>query len=132
MTSLRNIGIVAAVLGAVGTLAMMLHSASWQVADAITLALLLWACLPYIVLAISNFRIHRRGPSFASGIAILAASLLVVTFSVWLYYDSIYVYTTSTSALIFLFLPGYALVATAVIYYVTKALTSLLARRRKV
>jgi len=132
MTSLRNIGIAAAILGAVGTLAIMLHQVSWQVADATTLALLLWACLPYIVLAISNFRIHRRGPSSVSGIAILAASLLVVTFSVWLYYDSVYVSTTSTSALIFFFLPGYALVATAVIYYVTKTLASLLARRRKV
>lgn len=59
MTSLRNIGIVAAVMGAVGTIAMMLHAVSWQVADAITLAFLLWACLPYIVLLISNFRIHR-------------------------------------------------------------------------
>lgn len=132
MTSLRNIGIAVAVLGAAGTLAIMLHAASWQVADATTLALLLWACLPYIVLAISNFRIHRRGPSSGSGIAILAASLLVVTLSVWLYYDSVYVSTTSTSALIFIFLPGYALVATAVIYYVTKAVISLLARRRKV
>ena len=132
MTSLRNIGIAAAVVGAVGTLAIMLHATSWQVADAITLAFLLWACLPYIVLLISNFRIHRRGPSFASAIAILAASLLVVTFSLWLYYDSVYVSETSTSALIFVFLPGYALVATGIIYYVTKALTSLLARRRKV
>ena len=132
MTSLRNIGIAAAILGAVGTLAIMLHAASWQVADATTLALLLWACLPYVVLVISNFRIHRRSPSAASGIAILAASLVVVTLSVWLYYDSVYVSTTSTSALIFLFLPGYALAATAVIYYVTKALTALLARRRKV
>jgi hypothetical protein len=114
------------------TLAIMLHAASWQLADVTTFTLLLWAGLPYIVLLISNLRIHRRGASFASGIAILAASLIVVIFSVWLYYDSVYVSKASTSALIFVFLPGYTLVATAIIYYVTKALTSLVARRRKV
>ncbi len=130
MASLRNIGIALSILGVAGTLGMVLQAASWEI-HAATLILLAWACLPYIVLAISTLRIHKKSSSPASRIAIFVASLIVVILSLYIYYDAMFVSVTSTSALIFLFLPGYALVAIVVIYYVTKFLTGLLARSRK-
>ena len=130
MRLLKNIGIVILVLGVVCTLAILGYTTSW--ADGVDLILpflYLWVLLPYIVLLVATVKIHQRDASAASRIAVFIASVAVVILSVLIYYDSMFVSVTSTSGLIFLFLPLYALAAVVVVYLVSWFIGFLLRRR---
>ena len=132
MRLLKNIGIVILVLGVVCTLAILGYTTSW--ADGVDLILpflYLWVLLPYIVLLVATVKIHQRDASAASRIAVFIASVAVVILSVLIYYDSMFVSVTSTSGLIFLFLPLYALAAVVVVYLVSWLFIGFLLRRRE-
>jgi glucan phosphoethanolaminetransferase (alkaline phosphatase superfamily) len=119
MKSLRNIGIITIVIGAVFTTGIMISttSAVSSLSDLlITLGFYVWVILPFIILIILTLYIHRKGLSSASRIAILLTSILVVVSSVLIYWASIFNSESSTSALVFIFIPIYALAATAVVY----------------
>jgi hypothetical protein len=132
MKALKNIGFVVVALGIVCTLAIMVYTTSWDDGVDFTLVFFyLWVLLPYIVLLVSTVRIHQRGASDASRIAIFIASVIVVILSVLIYYDSMFVSVTSTSGLIFLALPLYALAAIAIVYLVSWLLIGFLVRRRE-
>jgi hypothetical protein len=132
MSSLKKIGIAVVVLGLLCTLAILTYSTSWEQDVRLVLPLLYaWVLLPYIVLLISTFRIHRASSSDASRTAIFVSSLAVVILSVLVYYDAIFASSSSTSALVFLFVPGYALAAIAVIYFAGRFLIGYLRRQRK-
>ena len=132
MKALMNIGFVVVALGIVCTLAIMVYTTSWEYGVDFTLPFFyLWVLLPYIVLLVSTVRIHQRGASDASRIAIFIASVIVVILSVLIYYDSMFVSVTSTSGLIFLALPLYALAAIAIVYLVSWLLIGFLVRRRE-
>jgi hypothetical protein len=130
MKLLKNIGIAVVALGVVCTLAIMVYTTSWEDGVDFTLPILyLWVLLPYIVLFIATVKIHRRGASDASRVAIFIASVAVVILSVLIYYDSMFVSVASTSGLIFLALPLYALAAIAIVYLVSWLLIGFLVRR---
>ena len=132
MNSLKSIGIAVVILGVICTLAILVYSTSWEEGVDLTLPIFyLWILLPYIVLLVSTFRIHRANSSSASRLAIFICSLAVVILSVLIYYEAIFVSLSSTSALVFLLVPGYALAAIAVIYFVSSFLLGLLKRQRK-
>ena len=127
MRSLRNIGIVTVVIGALITLGIMVFetSAVNSLSDLlITLGLYVWALLPFLVLVGLTFYIHRKGLSPASRVAILLTSVAVVVPTVFIYWASLvntswisFLYSeSSTSALLFLFIPLYGLIATALVY----------------
>jgi hypothetical protein len=127
----KNLGIAVVVLGAVCTLAIMVYATSWENGFDFTLPVFyLWVLLPYVVLLVSIVRIHQKDTSTASRAAILITSISVVTFSQLIYYDSMFVSLTSTSALIFVFLPIYALAAIAIIYLVSRILVGFLVRQK--
>jgi hypothetical protein len=132
MKALKNIGIAVAALGLICTLAIMVYTTSWEEGVDFTLPFLyLWVLLPYIVLLVTTVKIHRRGATDASRIAIFIASLVVAILSVLIYYDSMFVSVTSTSALIFLALPLCALAAIAIVYLVSWLLIRFIVRRRE-
>jgi hypothetical protein len=119
MKNLRNIGIVASIVGAAITSWIMYSttSAVGGLSDLlITLGFYGWALLPFIVLIVVTSLIHRKGLSAAARVAILFTSLLVVASSVLIYWDSIFNSESSTSALVFVFIPLYTLGATAVVF----------------
>ena len=119
MKLLKTIGIVVVLLGLGCTLSIMLSTTSWESGIDFTLLLLyLWALLPYIVLLVLTVIIHRRNASDASRIAIFITSVVVVTLSVVSYYHAMFVSVTSTSALVFVVIPLYALAAIAIFYFV--------------
>ena len=131
MKHLKNIGVVLVALGVVCTLSIMAYTTPWEEGvDFIILLLYLWVLLPYIVLLVSTVKIHQRGAD-ASRIAIFIASVAVVILSVLIYYESIFVSVTSTSGLIFLALPFYALAAIAIVYLVSWLLIGFLVRQRE-
>ena len=131
MKFLKNVGIAVAVLGAAGTLAIMFYTTSWESGIDFTLLLLyFWALLPYIVLLALSVMIHRRNASDASRIAVFIASVTVVSLSLLSYYHATFVDVSSTSALVFVVIPFYALAATAMIYFVCWMLIRVVRKRR--
>ena len=119
MKSLRAIGIVISVIGAVVTLGIMYSttSAVGGLSDLlITAGFYVWAILPFITLIVLTSFIYRKGLSSAARVAILLTSVLVVVSSVLIYWGAIFGSESSTSALAFIFVPIYALASTAVVY----------------
>ncbi|HYG82518.1 MAG TPA: hypothetical protein VD861_19130 [Pyrinomonadaceae bacterium] len=119
MKNLRNVGIIISVVGALITCAIMTWAASalGSVSDLlVTLGFYAWAVLPFVILIVLTLYIHRKGLSSASRVAVLLTSILVVVSSVLIYWASIFRSESSTSALVFVFIPLYALAAIAVVY----------------
>lgn len=119
MKTLKYIGIVIILLGALIALGIMDSTATpvGGLADLlITLGFYLWVILPFAVLILLTTSIHRKGLSTTSRIAIFLTSILVVVSSVLIYWAAIINSASSTSALIFIVIPIYALVAIAVVY----------------
>ncbi|MBC8029627.1 MAG: hypothetical protein H7Z16_05910 [Pyrinomonadaceae bacterium] len=119
MKSLRNIGMIINVLGAVVTFGIMGSTTSpiGSLADLLfTLGFYAWVGLPFVVLIVLTFYIHRKGLSPAARVAILLTSILVAASSVLVYWASIFNSESSTSALVFVVIPFYALIAIAVVY----------------
>jgi len=130
MKLLKNVGIVVVLLGLGCTLSIMLSTTSLEDGIDFTLLLLyLWALLPYIVLLGLTIMIYRRNGSDASRIAIFITSVVVVTLSVFSYYHAMFVSQTSTSALVFVVIPFYALAAIAIFFFVCWMLIRLMRRR---
>lgn len=119
MKGFRNIGLVVIIIGAVITLGIMstTTSAVSSLSDLlITIGFYLWVLLPFIILIILTIYIHRKAQSSASRLAILLTSILVVLSSVLIYWVSIFNSESSTSALVFIFIPVYALLAIALVH----------------
>jgi drug/metabolite transporter (DMT)-like permease len=118
MKGLRNTGLITIIIGAVITSGIMISttSAVSSLSDLfITLGFYIWVILPFILLVILTIYIHRKAHSSASRVAILLTSILVVVSSVLIYWVSIFNSESSTSALVFIFIPIYALVAIALL-----------------
>ncbi len=119
MKRLRNIGLISIIVGAIITSVIMISttSAISSLSDLlITLGFYVWVILPFIVLLILTLYIDRKGLSPASRVAILFTSILVVISSLVIYWASIFNSESSTSALVFIFIPIYALAVIAVVH----------------
>jgi hypothetical protein len=130
MKSLRTIGIVTTITCAIATLVIMgsTTSAVASLADIlVTLGFYLWVVLPFAVLIALTFYIHRKG-SPASRVAIFLTSIIVAVSSVFFYWASIFKSESSTSALVFIFVPFFDLIAIAVVYLIAWLVLRLLMR----
>lgn len=119
MKSLRNIGLITIIIGAIITSVIMISttSAISSLSDLlITLGFYVWVILPFIVLLLLTLYIDRKDLSPASRVAILLTTILVVISSLVIYWASIFSSESSTSALVFVFIPIYALAAIAVVH----------------
>jgi hypothetical protein len=131
MKSLRTIGIVITITCAIATLVIMgsTTSAVASLADIlITLGFYTWVVLPFAVLIALTFYIHRKGLSPASRVAIFLTSVIVTVPSVFFYWASIFKSESSTSALVFIFIPFFTLIAIAVVYLLAWLVLRLLMR----
>jgi hypothetical protein len=134
MNNSKSIGIITAVVGALATLGMMASttSAVGGLKDLlVTLGFYAWVLLPFVALIALTIYIHRKTLSPASRVAILLTSILVVVTSVPAYWSSIFNSESSTSALVFIFIPLYSLVAIGVGYGLVRLLLGLLMRKSK-
>ena len=119
MKNLKNVGLAVIALGILITFGIMASttSAVGSLPDLLfTLGFYVWVALPFLVLIALTYYIHRKGLSPASRAAVLITSLLVVVSSVLVYWASIFNSESSTSALVFIFIPLYALAAIALVY----------------
>jgi hypothetical protein len=131
MKSLRTIGIVITITCAIATFVIMGSTTSAVAGFAdilITLGFYLWVVLPFAVLIALTFYIHRKGLSPASRVAIFLTSIIVTMSSVLFYWASIFKSESSTSALVFIFIPFFTLIAIAVVYLIAWLVLRLLMR----
>ena len=134
MKNLKSIGIITVIVGALATLGMMVSttSAVGGMNDLlITLGFYVWVLVPFIILLVLTAYIHRKPLSPASRFAIFLTSILVVVSSVLAYGASIFNPDSSTSALIFIFVPVYSLVAIGVGFGLSRLLLGLLLTKSK-
>src|SRR5438105_13118938 len=100
--------------GALASLAIMISTtaAPASMSDiVVTIGLYVWVMVPFVVLLGWTLLVYRRGHSLAARRAIVVTDVLVVAAAVFLYWDAIFRSDSSTSALVFLFVPIYSLIA---------------------
>ena len=107
--SLRRVSYSVLVLGGLGTFALMIYAAEGF--RSLVSGFTVWALVPYAVFAIAT-RIARTR---ASIIAASVASFIAVFFGVFIYVDALFIHISSTSALVFVFIPLYQLLAGLVV-----------------
>jgi len=69
-----------------------------------------WAILPYLSFYIISVYAHKRKFEPALPLATCITSALMLIFTMIVYIDGIFIHTSSTSALVFLFVPFYLLI----------------------
>ncbi len=98
-----------ATLGAAVTIAAMIHGGGGL--RSVLNGFMIWALLPYGALAAAAAISRTRG----SLIAAFVVCLLAVLFGSFIYLDALFIHTSSTSALVFIFIPLYQLLAAVVV-----------------
>lgn len=94
--------------------------------------IMLWACAPYFVLGTAAFMLRRSYPDNRSiPVASFVTSLLVLGFTLLVYVDGCLIHTSSTSALLFLFVPVWIFIGSPVVWTVTSWISTGLWKVRK-
>jgi hypothetical protein len=101
---------VALAIGGGGTLAAMTYAS-----DDVSPVFAGWLLVPYLILLIDLARARTQGMLIVT----FAVSILAVVFAIAAYFDALFISTSSTSALAFLFVPLYQLVAALVVLVVS-------------
>ncbi len=104
-----------AVCGGIFTVAMAIHAAGGFRLDAVLFDL--WAIAPYAVFVLASRLAVSRGAS----IAVLVCCTLATVFAVSVYYDAFFGHISSTSGLVFLFIPLYQLIFAGVLLVIVAA-----------
>jgi hypothetical protein len=107
----RGIEISALSVSIVMTVFAMLRAALWQI-DPGALLIMLWTISPYICLFLADVGLRKTAPHLKMSSVFLAASLLMLGFTLLAYGGSSQ--GSSTYALIFLFVPFYLYLGGAV------------------
>ena len=96
-------------VGAAATLAAMVYAGGSlrSLLDGFTI----WALVPYAAFAAAAAIARTRGSLLAAFLSCLAA----VGFGLFIYWDALFVHISSTSALVFIFIPLYQLLAAAIV-----------------
>jgi integral membrane sensor domain MASE1 len=121
----RTIEAVSLTLAAVFTFVTMLYGAGWKLEWS---GFYPWALSPYFGFFVLS-RFAGRFSSFAAGAGCIAAAVMLA-FTLFAYGDGMYIHTSSTSALIFIFAPLYLLVGGLVVFGIALAVNRLTGLRR--
>jgi len=92
------------IFAAIFSLIMMLFASQWDLDISY-----LWTILPYGTFFLISYIFNNRKLSNIVPIATCVTSILIFLFSLIVYIDGILIHTSSTSALLFLFVPIYIL-----------------------
>ena len=122
MKLLTRVALGMMLVAAVATWFLMFRASSWTIGFDWIIA---WALLPYAALSLYTLARSRHDFSGAGGKASFWACLVALVFALWAYVDASFAHLSSTSALVFLFVPLYVLVGGPllgeVLYRVIKA-----------
>jgi hypothetical protein len=98
----RFIEITALSVSALTTILIMFYSSDFKVYLDFFYA---WAILPYLSFYIISVYAHKRKFEPVLPLATCITSVLMLMFTMLVYIDGIFIHTSSTSALLFLFVP---------------------------
>lgn len=102
----RSVETGALVIAAISSIILMMVASGWDLSFDLSY---LWAILPYVTFFIISSVIHTRWLSPILPLATCITSILILSFTLVVYVDGIFIHTSSTSPLIFLFVPFYLL-----------------------
>ena len=107
--TVRSVSYSVLVLASLSTLGFMVYAA--QSFRSLLSGFTLWALTPYLTFASAICIARTRGSIIAASIV----SLVAVFFATCAYIEALFVHISSTSALVFLFIPFYQLLAAFVV-----------------
>jgi len=82
----------------------------------------LWITLPYFTFFIVSYSANRKASSRNVYLASFITSIIIVILPLLIYVDAFYIHSTSTSALVFIFIPFYVLIGGPAIFFVISKL----------
>jgi len=94
-------------IAAISSVIFMLVASGWELHLDLSY---LWAILPYVTFFLISSIVHARQLSPILPLATCITSILILSFTLVVYIDGMFIHTSSTSALLFLFVPFYLLV----------------------
>ena len=106
MKLLTRLAVAMMLVGGVITWLLMYRASGWVIRFDPMIA---WALLPYAALSLYALVRSHHDPSGARTRASFWACLIALAFALWAYLDASFVHLSSTSALVFLFVPLYLL-----------------------
>ena len=109
---MKSITYTVVAIGAVGTLGVMAYAG--QSFESLVSGFTLWALAPFATFAAACALARRRGVIVVALIAGVVATL----FAAFTYIDAFFIHIHSTSALVFIFVPLYQLVAAVILLLV--------------
>lgn len=102
---------------------IMLESSGWKIYfDLMTL----WAISPYVIFFLTSLILHNRRSKLKYYISTCITSILLFLFSIFIYIDGMYFHTSSTSSLLFLFVPVYLIIGAPILLLIILALYGLI------
>lgn len=108
MNKLRKLEISLLFFSAATTIMIMLHVSRYNIA-ADKLPFYVWTVAPYISYCIISFRMQNRCPCGLHYWATFITSLCMFVFTAVVYIDAFFIHLSSTSVLVFIFVPLYLL-----------------------
>jgi hypothetical protein len=104
---LTRLAVAMMLVAGVVTWLLMYRASGWVIRFDLMIA---WALLPYAALSLYALVRSHHDPSGARTKASFWACLIALVFALWVYLDASFVHLSSTSALVFLFVPLYILI----------------------
>lgn len=102
----KSIEISALTMAIISVVIFLLMSSGWKLHINL---MYLWAILPYAVFFLISSIANSYKPSPSLPLASCITSILILCFTLVIYIDGMFIHTSSTSALLFLFVPFYLL-----------------------
>lgn len=118
----RSVEIGALGLAAISAVILMLSASGWVLHFDV---LYLWVLLPYGTFFVISLLVNARKLSSIIPVVTCITSLLMFFFSLVVYVDGMFIHTSSTSSLLFLFVPLYLLLGAPLVLVVILVLSKL-------
>jgi hypothetical protein len=106
---MKSITYTVLAIGALGTLGVMAYAG--QSLESLVSGFTLWALAPFATFAAACALARSR----AVAIGVLVAAVVATLFAAFVYIDAFFIHIHSTSALVFIFIPLYQLVAAVIL-----------------
>ena len=123
----RSIEILSLLIAAVSAVLIAGEAADWKELFSV---FNLWIVLPYILFFIISTKSNQKSKSSIVPIASCLTALLILSFTLLVYIDSFYISASSTSALVFIFVPFYIVVGGPIAFYVLYSIINTSQKRK--
>ena len=121
----RSVEIASLSVAAISTFIIAGEASEWQ---SVLNEWNLWILSPYIFFFIISVTANHQSGSVNVASASCYTAILILAFTLFIYIDAFYIHVSSTSALVFLFIPLYLIIGGPVVFFI---IYMIVARRKK-